>query len=87
MTNKTTKSHYEKYEDIVQKYRLSSYRVNYSKSELLKAYNLDKYLNSIPLKNWDNTTFGLNIKGSLAEKVCTLKHIAIYHILKLKPQF
>ena len=87
MTNLTTIEHFEKYDNLVQKYQLKNHKLPFK--VLINHYKADKHLNSIPLKKWDVATFNLpNVYGiSLAEKVCILKHIAIYHILKCKPKF
>ena len=68
----------------------SEYNENsYIFEQLKKAYDNDRHLNSIDLRYWDN--FGeLYLSGyplTLSERVCFLKHIAIYDILQLKPQF
>ena len=86
MKNLTSEDHFNKYENIVQSNGLSNMNL-FSFDKLSKAYDEDKHLNSIPLQQWDSIAMRLPIKGSLAEKVCTLKHIAIYHILKLTPKF
>lgn len=40
----------------------------------------DKYLNTIPLRKWDDATSALKIPGlSLSDKVSALKHVAIWH--------
>lgn len=84
MKNQTSKAHYKKYYFLSKR---CSPTMPVNNKRLLEAYKEDNTLSSIPLKQWDNLTPYVNIKGSLSEKVCTLKHIAIYKVLKLTPYF
>jgi hypothetical protein len=97
LTNKTTKEFYQKYEDISKllhiSYKNSQKMLGYSKEELIEKFKEDNSLNNIPLRDWDiQAIFIPNIKYngftlSLGEKVCLLKHLAIYDIIGAVPEF
>ena len=87
---------WDKYETIAQDIGIDTLKamVPAKKTEIVKALSDgDEYLNSIPLQKWDAAAGyygqGANIqmswhqlfKGmSLAERVCTLKHVARTHV-------
>ena len=94
MNNKKASfEHYEKYEKMF-KMKGMQY-VPFSKEEIETALkNGDEHLNTLPLIKWDMaavhvgyTRIGENGKKyfSLADQVCLLKHIAIYHIAEGTP--
>ncbi|MFA5696391.1 MAG: hypothetical protein WC917_02995 [Bacilli bacterium] len=94
---KSTKAHYQKYSDMAKVLHMSykNYQsmLGYTKEELIEKFKEDKNLNNIPLPKWDiQASFIPNIKYngftlSLAEKVCLLKHLAIYDIIGAVPEF
>lgn len=76
--------HAKKYEEIAQRIGIDRLRVNYMpvSNEKVRAALMrgDKYLNSIPLRKWDEMANRLPVPGlSLSEKVATLKHVAKFH--------
>jgi len=85
LIHETTKEHFEKYRDLAKRLgndwsNLSSI-LGLNKEQMIEKYLEDKYLNSIPLKQWDNLALCQNCAGSLAEKVCLVKHLTIYHFI------
>jgi len=90
----TTRSHFNKYSEIVsKKSRLS---IPATKEVIIQMIESgDEHLSSIPLKEWDYYAHSVGAtrweggKGykSLSEQVCTLKHYAIFHVAKYKPVF
>ncbi len=94
----TTKEHFEKYAAMF-KLKGDHLRdaVPFTKKEIEKALeDGDIHLNTLKLSTWDgagsqrvgwtNEIDGKKVK-SLAEQVCLLKHIAIYHIANYEPIF
>jgi len=91
MTHKTSQFHYEKYKNLSKKYnKYLKGKVFGSYESVLEKYQEDKYLNNIPLERFDKIArhiFPHNAPLSLSEKVCILKHVLFYQVLKLKPNF
>lgn len=56
-------------------------------------YMINKHLNFVPLKEWDAIVRsywacqGRGIIGSLGDGVCVYKHLVLYQILELEPEF
>lgn len=96
MKNKTSRGHYQKYENIAKymgldiSYNLASKAFGYSRTSLKKEYQKDVNLNFIPLRNFDIEYRSLadkNMPQSLAENVCVHKHCLIYYFMKIKPEY
>ena len=60
--NLTTKDHFGKYDVLVKTHGLTNFKIPFKVT--IKDYMENKYLNSIPLKNWDMATFYLPIKSN-----------------------
>jgi hypothetical protein len=96
LINKSTKAHYQKYSELAKvlhiSYKNYPNMLGYPKEELIEKFKEDKNLNNIPLQKWDTQALFIpNIKYngftlSLAEKVCLLKHLAIYDIIGAVPE-
>jgi len=99
LIKKTSRSHYEKYEQLSQKMGRSYKRMQeiyfgshrYTKEDLIEKFKEDSVLNNISLKLWDEKTYTFGPSGnyhlSLGEKVCLLKHLVIYDIIGAVPEF
>jgi len=97
LISKSTRVYYQKYSDIAKvlhmSYKNKTLMFEYSKEELIEKFKEDKNLNNIPLIKWDmQTLFIPNIKYngftlSLSEKVCLLKHLVTYDIIRAMPEF
>lgn len=95
-TIQTTREHYNKYKNIVDKKGNLNHAIPATKDEIIKAIESgDIHLNTIPINKWDaraqmagatNWVEGKAYK-SLSEQVCTLKHYAIYNLAGYKPEF
>lgn len=97
----TTREHYEKYSAILMKkslYYLKSVVEQIADRATLERVFLegDTHLNTIALVKWDMaarqyvgaTPWQENKSyASLAEQVCLLKHVAIYHVINATPKF
>jgi len=92
----TTKSHFDKYDEIVKKKYDLTYAIPATKKEIIEAIEAGDFaLNTIKLPKWDGRAHNVGATAwrdgkafkSLAEQVCTLKHFAIYHLAGYKPQF
>ncbi len=95
-TVKTTKEHFDKYNELFIAKGKPELYIPATKEEIIEALNNgDEHLNTIPLIKWDNAAScvgwtrkeGDKLYSSLAEKVCLLKHYAIYKVAKFKPKF
>ena len=84
MIHLTTREHYEKYRDITAGYSPETL-LGRTFQDWANEYDKDKRLNSVSLTEWDDShrQFGTN----MSQNVCSLKHVVIYNILKLKPVF
>jgi len=95
---KTSKEHYERFAKLLEENPLV---ISIAK-DILERYDLDnqviinkiledednRYLNFIRLCTWDSWASSLYyMKWSLSEKVCLLKHAAIYWVLWFEPAF
>lgn len=100
LTNKTSKEHYQKYEDMVLKLGLGEYALDgivmgRDKDYWMKKYQEDEHLNSHPLDQFDiqdawvrSIAFNSGFKSwSLCSTVCCIKHLILYKLLKLEPVF
>jgi hypothetical protein len=97
--------HYQKYEKLAQKLGVTALEALAEKAinphnrqkntikYLKDCYSHDRYLNNIPLSQWDILDFPVKTLvqhsgggfHSLCQTVCVLKHVAVYHMLKIKP--
>lgn len=92
---KTTKEHYDKYHKMAEDCNISfngkSLFMGYTMSQLEKKFAESRYLNSIPLNEFDVYFYLWRMKGvgprSLAENTCMYKHVLIYHVLGILPDF
>lgn len=88
---KTTKQHYFKYEELLNKkpslfeMGADSY-MSRSVGEWEKLYRRDVNLNNVPLAYFD-VRFIAGLGLSMAESVCLHKHIIIYKLLGKTPEF
>lgn len=89
-----TYHHYQKFENIAQTIgvqKLKNLLPVKSKDKLLRAYDEDPYLNSIPLKKWDSkytATSKLANQAnlpfwSMSYNISVLKHVAKYHVMEI----
>lgn len=88
MKHKTRREHYNKYKKLAEINHVSLKKSNIFplKDELMKLYLQDKYLNNIPLYIFDGLLKpGLHL--TLAENTCMYKHLLIYEVLGLEPEF
>lgn len=95
MKHKTKREFYEKYKKLaeINHVSLKKSAIFPPKDELMKLYLQDKHLNNLSLNIFDR----LFIAGrmyhpktwpvSLAENTCMYKHLLIYEILGLEPEF
>ena len=97
---KTSKEHYERFAKLLEenpsaikiaKDILES-SVMYWDLEKIKERIIEdeenRHLNFIRLPTWDNGTMSLfNLRWPLSEKVCLLKHAALYWVLWFEPVF
>lgn len=84
--------HRKKYEKIAQTLGVNDLikMVPAQRRELELAYAANKHMNTIPLDAWDRqhdtvrnmSMFAGIMSWSMADTVCTLKHVAIVHVLK-----
>lgn len=94
---KTSKAHYDKYRDLAQrlgiKFNAESPRIfGVSIEKLRELFEADPLLNNIPLRRFDNWTetvkfYNRNARLSLAEGCCLAKHLLIYQVLGIEPEF
>jgi hypothetical protein len=116
MKAKTSREHYEKFAEVVQKIGVEKLLPFVPWQDRLEAYFMqDPHLNNVPLPLWDGIKQGLCIRSwvtfdgmaahvrqhpvaklafaagykswSCSDIVCTLKHVAIYHVIKAQPEF
>ncbi|MFA6185539.1 MAG: hypothetical protein WC720_05355 [Candidatus Shapirobacteria bacterium] len=99
LIKKTSKEHYEKYENLAQKMGISYKRgqeiylgsYKFTKKELIEKFKEDSVLNNISLTLWDRRAGTIDTNHSyhlsLAEKVCLLKHLVTYDIIGAMPEF
>lgn len=93
LKNITSKEHFEKYNAIVsgtQSVYLSAVIVGRLTKERIINELTDgesNSLNTIPLPVWDGMAPNVRGKYTLAERVCALKHVAIYHVAGFEPEF
>lgn len=75
--------HAKKYEELAQKLGIEKLKslIPVSPEKIRTALERgDKYLNTIPLRKWDDAAKGFVYPGlSLSEKVSALKHVARWH--------
>lgn len=92
MKNLTGKDHFDRFAKIAEKQNIKVIASAISsRCGDIKQYIVDgdsNNLNEIDLKIWDSLALYVNGRGlSLSEQVCTLKHIALYHIAECTPIF
>jgi hypothetical protein len=63
-----------------------------TKEELLRKYQADKNLNNISLARFDRLYYSLSPTARkevrcLAENTCLYKHLIIYEVLGIEPEF
>lgn len=95
MKQKTKREHYEKYKKLaeINHVSLKQGSVFPPKDELMKLYLQDRHLNNIPLRIFDSLYYSCRYNypniwpNSLAENCCMYKHLLLYEVLELEPEF
>ena len=98
MKHLTTQKHYEKYKAMAERAGVSlrnSDTIFGTKEKLLALYEKDNVLNNIPLRVFDALFYAgrmfLHLRRhgpmSLAENTCMYKHLIIFEILGMTPEF
>lgn len=92
--NKTTREFYDKYAKMVKDAHISlkGSKTFGTKEELFQKYKKDPHLNNIPLRKFESLYYSLlpsarKFVRSPAENTCLFKHLIIYEVLGMGPEF
>lgn len=85
MEHKTTLEHYSKYALLakISGFKFKDTVLGRPRIQMEKLFSVDPNLNNIPLHEWDRLGSSLLMgqSVSMAERVCILKHLAIFQFL------